>query len=118
MAGHPPFGAQVILNGHEYVACRATKAGLNFGKEGNCFTQITDAAHLARIADTLAEKRTIGRLDQVCERWIYSNCLCFTLDIDEQERTDFHYAYSIYQVEQQSQLVVRARLPAGAGLSA
>src|SRR6266540_2170598 len=26
MAGHPPFGAQVMLNGHEYVACRATKA--------------------------------------------------------------------------------------------
>jgi hypothetical protein len=35
MAGHPPFGAQVILNGHEYVACRATKAGLDFRKEGN-----------------------------------------------------------------------------------
>lgn len=99
MAGHPPFGAQVILNGHEYVACRATKAGLNFGKEGNCFTQIADAARLARIADTLADKRTIERLNQVCERWIYSTCLCFALDIDEQERTDFHYAYSIYQAE-------------------
>src|SRR4051794_37690292 len=24
MAGHPPFGAQVMLNGHEYVACRAS----------------------------------------------------------------------------------------------
>ena len=23
MAGHPPFGAQIILNGHEYVACQA-----------------------------------------------------------------------------------------------
>ena len=99
MAGHPPFGAQVILNGHEYVACRATKAGLNFSKEGNCFTQITDTARLARIADTLADKRTIERLNQVCERWIYSTCLCFALDIQEQERTGFHYAYSIYQVE-------------------
>jgi len=99
MAGHPPFGAQVILNGHEYVACRATKAGLDFGKEGNCFTQITDAARLARIADTLADKRTIERLNQVCERWIYSACLCFALDYEEQQRTGFHYAYSIYQVE-------------------
>jgi hypothetical protein len=99
MAGHPPFGAQVILNGHEYVACRATKAGLDFGKEGNCFTQITDAARLARIADTLADKRTVERLNQVCERWIYSTCLCFALDSEEQERTGFHYAYSIYQVE-------------------
>jgi hypothetical protein len=23
MSGHPPFGAQVILNGHEYVATQA-----------------------------------------------------------------------------------------------
>jgi hypothetical protein len=99
MAGHPPFGAQVILNGHEYVACRATKVSLNFKKEGNCFTQLTETARLARIADTLADKRTIARLNQVCERWIYSSCLCFALDTEEQERTGFHYAYSIYQVE-------------------
>src|SRR5438034_2773460 len=57
MAGHPPFGAQIILNGHEYVACRAAKTGLTFSKEGNCFTQITDTARLAKIADTLADKR-------------------------------------------------------------
>jgi hypothetical protein len=99
MAGHPPFGAQVMLNGHEYVACRATKVGLNFSKEGNCFTQITDAVRLARIADTLADKRTIERLNQVCERWIYSTCLCFALDLQEQAQTNFHYAYSVYQVE-------------------
>jgi hypothetical protein len=29
MSGHPPFGAQVILNGHEYVAAQAQKAGSN-----------------------------------------------------------------------------------------
>jgi hypothetical protein len=28
MSGHPPFGAQVMLNGHEYVACQAQKAGV------------------------------------------------------------------------------------------
>ena len=37
ISGHPPFGAQVILNGHEYVACAGEKAGLGFAKEGNCF---------------------------------------------------------------------------------
>src|SRR5260370_15926832 len=99
MAGHRPFGAQVMLNGHEYVACRAMKTGLNFSKEGNCFTQITDAARLARIADTLADKRTIGRLNRACERWIYSTCLCFALAIQDQERPGFHYQYSIYQIE-------------------
>src|SRR5712692_5202641 len=98
MAGHPPFGTQIILNGHEYVACQATKRHLIFTKEDNCFTQIADAADLARIADTLSEARTVGRLVQVCERWIYS-CLCFALSIGEQERTGFRYAFSVYQVE-------------------
>jgi hypothetical protein len=27
MSGHPPFGAQIILNGHEYVARQAEAAG-------------------------------------------------------------------------------------------
>src|SRR5713226_7492304 len=99
MAGHPPFGAQIILNGHEYVACQASRADLDFVKEGNCFTQIADATDLARIADTLSEARTVGRLVQVCERWISSACLCFALGIEEQERTGFRYAYSVYQVE-------------------
>src|SRR5712692_4317612 len=38
MAGHAPFGAQVLLNGHEYVAVAAQAAGIGFAKEGNCFT--------------------------------------------------------------------------------
>ena len=29
MSGHPPFGAQVILNGHDYVACQARRAGVS-----------------------------------------------------------------------------------------
>jgi hypothetical protein len=32
MSGHPPFGAQVILNGHEYVAAQGTRAGVEFRK--------------------------------------------------------------------------------------
>jgi hypothetical protein len=36
MSGHPPFPAQVILNGHEYVATVARAAGVGFAKEGNC----------------------------------------------------------------------------------
>ncbi|MGB7194116.1 MAG: hypothetical protein WBD81_11725, partial [Collimonas pratensis] len=38
MSGHPPFGAQIILNGHEYVAAAARAAGIGFTKQGNCFT--------------------------------------------------------------------------------
>lgn len=105
ISGHPPFPAQVILNGHEWVACHARRAGLPFTKEGNCFTHVSDAAGLARIADTLSDARTIGRLRKVCDRWIYSACLCFALDLDEQQRSGFGYQYSTYQLEYSRNLV-------------
>lgn len=105
ISGHPPFPAQVILNGHEYVACQARKAGIEFTKEGNCFTQISNAAGLAKIADTLSADEAIGRLSQVCERWIYSACLCFALDSEERERSGFRYQYSNYQMEYSRNLV-------------
>src|SRR6202163_934599 len=105
ISGHPPFPAQIILNGHEYVACQARQAGLEFSKEGNCFTTIVNVAGLAKIADTLSESLAIGRLRQVCERWIYSSCLCFALDSEEQERSRFQYQYSIYQIEYSRNLV-------------
>lgn len=98
MSGHAPFKAQVMLNGHEYTACRARKAGVEFVKEGNCFTETSDAAALATVADTLRSRAAVGRLHRVCERWIY-RCLCFGLPFDEQKKSGFRYAYSIYQVE-------------------
>jgi hypothetical protein len=98
MSGHPPFPAQVILNGHEYVACRAQAGGIGFTKEGNCFTAVPDPKALAQVADTLSQPGTVGRLRQVIDRWIYS-LLCFGLDLDEQQRGGFRYAYSVYQVE-------------------
>jgi len=108
MSGHPPFGAQVILNGHEYVACQAQAAGIGFGKEGNFVTSITDPTGLARVADTLSQSAAIGRLSQACDRWIYSACLCFGLDLDEQQRSGFGYAYSVYQPEYSRNLVFRS----------
>ena len=99
MSGHPPFGAQVILNGHEYVAAAARAGGLGYVKEGNCFTRIADPAGLAQIADTLSQPATIGRLAQVIDRWIYTACLCFGLDLAEQARSGFGYGYSVYQAE-------------------
>src|SRR3989442_2967456 len=75
ISGHPPFPAQVILNGHEYVECEARKRGMIFTKEGNCFTYLSDAAGVAQIADTLSDARTVGRLRDVGDPWIYSTCV-------------------------------------------
>ena len=105
ISGHPPFPAQVILNGHEYVACQARKAGIRFTKEGNCFTAIGNTSGFAKIAETLSEQRAVGRLSEVCERWIYRSCLCFALDFEEQKRSGFRYHFSNYQMEYSRNLI-------------
>jgi hypothetical protein len=109
MSGHPPFAAQVILNGHEYVAAQASAAGIGFTKQGNCFTAVADPAGLAQVADTLSQEATVGRLSQVCDQWIYSACLCFGLDLDEQARSGFRYEYSVYQAEYTPQPDIQGR---------
>lgn len=97
---HPPFNAQIILNGHEYVERLARKRKLNFTKEGNCFTNFSNATDLTGVAETMIRgDADVGRLAKVCERWIYSSCLCFALDLDEQKRCAFRYRYSFYQAE-------------------
>src|ERR1019366_3304803 len=108
MSGHPPFPAQVILNGHEYVAAAARAAGIGFAKEGNCFTGIADPQGLARVADTLSRDAAIGRLGQVCDRGICTACLCFGLDLAGQARSGFRYASSIYQAEYSRNLLFRS----------
>jgi hypothetical protein len=107
MSGHPPFGAQVMLNGHEHVGRAAAAAGVGFTKEGNCFTAIERPQQLAQLADTLSEQGTIGRLRAVCERWIYTACLLFGLDLAEQARAGVRYSYSVYQVEYSRNLLFR-----------
>jgi hypothetical protein len=108
MSGHPPFPAQVILNGHEYVAAAARAAGIGFTKEGNCLTGIADPRGLARVADTLSQDAATWRLGQVCDRWIYTACLCFGLDLAGQARSGFRYGYSIYQAEYSRNLLFRS----------
>lgn len=98
ICGHPPFSAMIMLNGHEYVASKATEQELRFGKEDNCFTELADAPGLQLVADTLRSQDAIGRLLRVGERWLYK-CLCFALHSDDQKRTAFRYAVSLFQME-------------------
>ncbi len=106
MSGHPPFATQVILNGHEYIAAQATKAGISYRKEGNCLTQV-GGTDLTQIAETLSSLEAVGLLRQVCERWLYSSCLCFALSLEEQKRSGFWYDYSIYQLEYSRNLLFK-----------
>ena len=107
LCGHAPFTGQIILNGHEFVARQAAAKKIGFQKEDNCFTVVSNAADLAKVADALRCNDAIGRLSQVCERWIYSTCLCFALDSAEREKSGFHYDYSLYQGEYSRNLLFR-----------
>jgi len=98
ICGHPPFNAQIILNGHEYAQRQAIREGVPFTKEGNCFTDIDSAHRLGLDAETSPE-RAKGRLFGVCERWIYSTCLCFALTTEQRRKSGFKYSYSVYQAE-------------------
>jgi len=105
MCGHPPFGALIMLNGHEYVACQAKKKNIEYTKVGNCFTKVSNATHLRKIADTLCSLNTVGQLTQVCDRWIYSACLYFALSPGEQRQSGFYYNYSVLQMEYSRNLI-------------
>ncbi len=104
ISGHPPFGAQIILNGHEWVERQEEIKQLSVIKEGNCFTKFSSGEALTRIAETLSIQK--GQLESVCNRWIYK-CLWFGLDKEEQEKSGFKYQYSIYQVEYSRNLLFK-----------
>lgn len=111
MCMYPPFGAQIILNGHEWVECQARKQGVPFRKTGNCFVEGTDFRALAQIAKAVRSPSVIGQLRRVCDRWVYSGCLCFGLAQSEQERTRFRYEYTNFQLEYSRNLLfARGRL--------
>ena len=53
MCGYPPFGAQVILNGHEWVEREAARMQATVTKSGNCFIEGSDFDAINRLASGL-----------------------------------------------------------------
>jgi|Tabmets5t2r1_1033131.scaffolds.fasta_scaffold18389_1 hypothetical protein len=107
MSGHPPFGLQISLNGHEWVERQAQKQAISWVKEGNCFVGGSDLAGLNRLAQQLDGARGLARLAQVVDRWVYSACLCLALNREQQQRSGFHYAYSCHQLEYSRNLLFK-----------
>jgi hypothetical protein len=99
MCGYAPWGAQVIVNGHEWVERQASAQALRAVKSGNCFIEGTDFAAVGQVAATLSGPDFGQHLQELCARWLYSACLCFALPVAEQQRTGFHYEYSVWQLE-------------------
>jgi hypothetical protein len=68
MCGYPPFGAQVILNGHEWVERQAQQQKVSTAKSGNCFVEESDFGQVHRLAARLQRPSAIGQLAAVRER--------------------------------------------------
>lgn len=107
ICGYPPFGAQIIVNGHEWVERAATRECATVVKNSNCFVDGSDFAEVNRLASSLNQDSTVARLRKVCEQWIYSTCLCFVLTNEERERSGFAYNYSVFQLELSRNLLFR-----------
>ena len=99
LCGYAPWGAQVIVNGHEWVERQARAQKVRVVKEGNCFIEGTHYQAVDRLASALSGPDLGPQLAALCARWLYSACLCFALPLAEQQRLDFHYRYSIWQLE-------------------
>src|SRR6516225_216253 len=99
MCSYPPFGAQVILNGHEWVERQARRKRVAVVKDGNCFIEGSDFSAISRLGTEFSRSDTPTRLRQLCERWIYSVGLCFALSNEDRGRSRFQYQYSVFQLE-------------------
>ena len=105
MCCHPPFGAMVILNGHEWVRRRAAERGLKFATDGNCFIEGSDFGGIGALGRQLAACPTGIRA--LADRWIYTACLSFGLSTQEQQDTGFKYDYSAFQIEYSRNYIFR-----------
>ena len=99
LCGYPPWGIQVIVNGHERVERQARAAKIDVVKSANCFIEGSDYQGIERLAAQLSGPDFGQQLEALCGRWLYSACLCFALPVAEQQRIDFHYEFSIWQQE-------------------
>lgn len=108
LCGHPPFPALIMLNGHEWVERTAAQKGVPFAKRSNCFVEGSDLRGLDALAARLLAPGVLLGLAEVCERWLYSACLCFGLTREEQQRSGFRYQFSVFQVEYSRNLVFKS----------
>ena len=106
MCTYPPFGALIILNGHEWVERTARRHCVPSTKRDNCFVG-GDFQALNHVAKALRGESAQRRLANACDRWVYSACLVFGLSLEDQEKTGFRYRYSCYQVEYSRNLAFR-----------
>jgi hypothetical protein len=108
MSGHPPFGLQINVNGHEWVQRQAAQQGVTTVKAQNCFVGGSQMEALSALAAQLDGDNGLAHLATLIDRWVYSACLCFGLALEEQKRSGFVYRYSCAQIEYSRNLLFKS----------
>ncbi len=65
------------------------------------------ATALSELASRLDGTQGLARLAALVDRWVYSACLCFALNQEQQARSGFHYRYSCSQLEYSRNLLFK-----------
>lgn len=100
ICGYPPYGVQVILNGHEWVERQLIEHGWAVQTDGNCF--IGDANMSRAIhywCNQLLTEDAAQSIESLCVSWVYGAVLPFAMDLHQREKTGFGYSWRIFQLE-------------------
>jgi hypothetical protein len=91
-----PFGLQFYANGHNILAAKLRKAGIEFTKLENCFTRIADWETAQKLADESDSQLLHHKLDEVAHRF----CPAISL-------LGLSYQWNVAQVEYSTDIVFR-----------
>jgi hypothetical protein len=93
-----PFRLQFYCNGHSWLACQLTAAGIGFKLADNAFLHIDDWARARTLADQLSPMQLHGILDRSAKQ------CCPVFDVFAPS-----YHWSFMQVEYATDLVFRSQ---------
>lgn len=105
--GYPPYGTQVILNGHEWVKRQVELHGRSAKTDDNCF--VDGARGSIRYYCGLLTKNSAGPMIRgLCESWVLGTALSFALNRHDREKSDFQYDWRVYQIEYSRNYIFRS----------
>ena len=106
MSGHPPFGAQIILNGHEYVARQAEAAGIGFTRPATASPRSPTPRAWLGSQMPCPQDAAVGRLSQVFDGGSTARACASGLTSTSNTSSGFPLRlFAIYQVEYSRNLV-------------
>lgn len=107
VCGYPPYGVQVILNGHEWVQCQLQRKGIKFTCDGNCFVAGDERA-IQRYSEKMCAPGFENNIKELCQRWVYGAVTPFAMRDEDRVKSGFEYDWRLYQMEHSRDYIFRS----------